>query len=231
MSIEHMPSAESVESANDRLATNYSIDDYYARSPLPIRLIEKTRLKAIREFVGDDRGVKIAEVGSGGGHVLRMFGNAKLTAIDVSGKYLDIARKNLQGCDVEFIKGEIDKMDPIPSGFDRVICTEVLEHTRDPRAVLDAISRMLAPGGRAIITVPNDPLIIRLKRAVRITPVGWVLRNRIRWGGDEMHLHRWTPSQFRALLSEHFRVLDEKLAPSRALPIRACYLCEPKASH
>jgi len=227
MSPERPASTEDVESVNDRLATNYSIDDYYARSPLPIRMIEKTRLKAIREFVGDAPGMKIAEVGSGGGHVLSMFRNAKLTAIDVSGKYLDIARKNLQGYDVEFIKGEVNTMDPLPSGFDRVICTEVLEHTRDPKAVLGAISRMLAPGGLAVITVPNDPLIIQLKRAVRITPVGWVLRNRIQWGGDEMHLHRWTPSQFRTLLSEQFRVLDERMAPSRMMPIRACFLCEP----
>jgi 2-polyprenyl-3-methyl-5-hydroxy-6-metoxy-1,4-benzoquinol methylase len=118
-------------------------------------------------------------------------------------------------------------MDPTPTGYDRVICTEVLEHTVSPGAVLDAIGRMLAPGGRAVITVPNDPLINGLKRAVRVTPVGWVIRDRIDWGGDDNHLHRWTPSQFLSLLEGRFRVLARKSAPFDWVPIRPCFLCEP----
>ncbi|MEP7127192.1 MAG: class I SAM-dependent methyltransferase, partial [Byssovorax sp.] len=73
-----------VEAFNDRLAREHPIDDYYARSPLPIRMIERKRLSIIREMVGDCAGKELAEVGSGGGHVLRMFPEARLTAIDVS---------------------------------------------------------------------------------------------------------------------------------------------------
>jgi 2-polyprenyl-3-methyl-5-hydroxy-6-metoxy-1,4-benzoquinol methylase len=219
---------DDVEALNDRLANDFSIDDYYNRSPLPIRLIERRRLQLIRAFVAEEPGMRIAEVGSGGGHVLGMFRRSKLTAIDVSNVFLDTARKNLAGYDCEFIKAEVDKMDPLPGGFDRVICTEVLEHTREPRAILAAIRRMLGPGGRAVITVPNDPLILALKKAVRVSPAGWVLRDRIEWGGDKLHLHRWTPGQFRALLSEQFKVLRQRCAPSRLMPIRACFLCEPR---
>lgn len=222
-------SAGDVETINDRLARDYPIDDYYERSPLPIRMIERGRLSIIRQFVGEREGMRIAEVGSGGGHVLRMFRRSKLCAIDVSSVFLDTARRNLAGYDVTFIKGEVDKLDPLPSGFDRVICTEVLEHTVDPEAILRTIAKMLAPGGRAVITVPNDPLIKGLKTVVRYSPVGWVLRNRIEWGGDHLHIHQWTPSQFRVLLARTFRVLEQRCAPSNALPIRACYLCEPIA--
>lgn len=223
------PALDDVEALNDHLARNYPIDDYYEKSILPIRVIEGRRLAIIREFVGEKAGMRIAEVGSGGGHVLRMFRRSKLTAIDVSSVFLDTARKNLAGCDVTFIKGEIDKMDPLPTGFDRVICTEVLEHTIDPRSVLAAIGRMLAPGGRAVITVPNDPLINRLKMAVRVTPIGWALRKRINWGGDHLHLHQWTPAEFRDLLEERFQVLRQRSAPSSVLPIRACFLCAAKS--
>lgn len=221
-------SASDVEAINDRLAREYPIDDYYARSPLPIRLIEQRRLKIIREFVGERAGMRIAEVGSGGGHVLRMFRRSKLCAIDVSTVFLDTAKRNLAGLDVTFIKGEVDKLDPLPSGFDRVICTEVLEHTVDPEAILRAIARMLAPGGQAVITVPNDPLINGLKTAVRYSPVGWLLRSRIEWGGDHLHIHQWTPSHFRTFLERTFRVVAQRSAPTDALPIRACFLCEPR---
>jgi ubiquinone/menaquinone biosynthesis C-methylase UbiE len=40
------------------------------------------------------------------------------------------------------------------ASFDCVICTEVLEHCRDPRAVMAEIARVLNGGGRAFLTTP-----------------------------------------------------------------------------
>lgn len=220
-----MSSSADVEALNDRLARDYPIDDYYARSPLPIRLIERRRLEIIRAFAGDTRGLSLAEIGSGGGHVLRMFRDAKLTAIDVSNVFLDTARKNLAGYDATFIKGEVDKLDLPDASFDRIICTEVLEHTQDPEVILRTLARLLKPYGVAVITVPNDPLILKLKDVVRRTPVGWALGDRVKWGGDEFHLHQWTPPEFESVLSRHFRVTDSACAPFAAMPIRACFRC------
>ena len=214
-----------VETLNDRLALEHPIDDYYARSLLPIRVIENRRLQIIRDLVGTCRGLELAEIGSGGGHVLRMFRDAKLTAVDVSQVFLDTAKKNLQGYDCKFVKGEVDKLDLPAESFDRIVCTEVLEHTKDPEAILATLARLLKKDGVAVITVPNDPLIMRLKGAVRMTPVGWVLGKRINWGGDEYHLHRWRPSEFRRVLERHFRVTEYQASPHKALPIRACFRC------
>jgi 2-polyprenyl-3-methyl-5-hydroxy-6-metoxy-1,4-benzoquinol methylase len=214
-----------VEGLNDRLARDYPIDDYYANSPLPVRYIERRRLEIIRDFVGNARAMDLAEVGSGGGHVLRMFPEARITAIDVSSVFLDTARKNLAGYDARFVKGEVDKLDLPSESFDRIICTEVLEHTQDPQAILATIARLLRPHGVAVITVPNDPLILRLKGLVRRTPVGWALGDRVKWGGDEFHLHVWTPAEFERLLSKHLRVTDRRSAPVDAFPIRACFRC------
>jgi len=214
-----------VEALNDRLAREHSIDAYYAESPLPIRLIEQRRLEIIREMVGPAHGLDLAEIGSGGGHVLRMFPNARLTAIDVSDVFLETARKNLAGYDVCFIKGEADKLELPPASYDRIICTEVLEHTVDPTAIIAAIARLLRPHGVAVITVPNDPLILKLKGLVRRTPVGWLLRGKVNWGGDEFHLHQWTPSEFSDVLSGWFDVEDRRAAPFDRLPVRACFRC------
>lgn len=218
-------SGVNVEELNDRLAREHPINDYYSTSPLPIRLIERRRLDIIREMVGDAAGLELAEIGSGGGHVLKMFPRARITAVDVSEVFLDTARKNLAGYDVKFIKGEIDKLDLPPASFDRIICTEVLEHTLDPEAILAALARLLRPSGVAVITVPNDPLINKLKGLVRRSPVGLILGDRIQWGGDHFHLHQWTPSEFERILSRHFRITEKKFAPFAALPIRACFRC------
>jgi 2-polyprenyl-3-methyl-5-hydroxy-6-metoxy-1,4-benzoquinol methylase len=219
-----------IEALNDRLALQHSSDDYYTTSPWVIRYVERRRLSIIRRFMGDVTGSEVAEVGSGGGHVLRMFPDARLTAIDVSSVYLDMARKNLEGYDVRFLKGEPNKMDLPDASFDRVICTEVLEHVVDPDAILAAIARVLKPTGVAVITVPNDPLILRVKGLVRRTPARWLLGKRIEWGGDEFHLHRWMPAEFSRVLARHFAITDERAAPFGAFPLRACFRCVSKTA-
>ena len=174
------------------------------------------------------QGLDVAEVGSGGGHVLRMFPDARLTAIDVSGVFLETARKNLRGYDVRFLKGELGALSLPAASFDRVICTETLEHTVDPAAVLAEIRRLLRPGGVAVITVPNDRLIRRMKDIVRRTPAGLGLARRVSWGGDEYHLHVWAPAELEALLTPHFEVLERACAPFDRIPIRACFKCSPR---
>src|SRR5262245_36226281 len=107
-----------VEALNDDLARKHPIDAYYARSPLPIRWIERKRLRIIRELAGDCDGLDLLEVGSGGGHILRQFPRARITALDVSNVYLDLARANLAGYDARFVKGEVDKLALPAASFD-----------------------------------------------------------------------------------------------------------------
>jgi SAM-dependent methyltransferase len=220
--------AQEVEALNDELAREHPIDDYYARSPWAIRWIQGRRLAIIRNMVQSKPGLRILEVGSGGGHVLKMFREAKLTAVDVSQIYLDTAKKNLAGYDVTFHKGQIEQLDLPGGSFDRIICTEVLEHTTNPEEILATLRRLIAPGGHAVITVPIDPVIDRAKQLLKLTPIGWVLRDRIQWGGDHYHLQKWWPWQFQRLLEREFHVEERRIAPLLAAPLHACFSCKPR---
>jgi 2-polyprenyl-3-methyl-5-hydroxy-6-metoxy-1,4-benzoquinol methylase len=219
---------EDAGALNDRLALEHPINDYYDRSPFVIRWIEKARLRIIREMVAEDPGQRILEVGSGGGHVLRMFKRSRLTAVDVSELFLKTARENLVGYDVRFIHGDIVKLGLPAASFDRIICTEVLEHTANPEEILAELGRLLTAGGRAVITVPNDPLIEDLKGILRRTPAALLLAGRVEWGGDEFHIHKWRPAEFKALLSRFFTIEEQRAAPFDRFPIRACFLCRKK---
>jgi SAM-dependent methyltransferase len=214
----------SVEQWNDAFAREHDIDQYYgAASPL-IRWIENSRLRLIREMLQPGPGHRILEVGCGGGHVLRMFPQCILTGVDVSGEMIAKARRNLDGYPVRLLKGELGELDLPEGGFDRIVCSEVLEHVVHPEELVESMGRLLAPGGRAVITIPNDALIHRIKLLIRTAKLDLLppLR-RIAWGGDQYHLHVWKIAEMRSLLGRFFAVRKVRCAPSRALPIRACF--------
>lgn len=55
--------------------------------------------------------------------------------------------------DIDYVC-DIEKLDIADNHFDNVLCTEVLEHVKDPRKALDELVRVLKPGGRLILTAP-----------------------------------------------------------------------------
>jgi len=215
-----------VERWNDEFARTHDIDEYYTRSSFLIRWIERRRLSIIRKMIAAKPGEKIIEVGCGGGHVLGLFRESDLTGVDVSGEMLQRARRNLKGYRVRLLKGELHELSLPHSSFDKLICTEVLEHVIEPVFVIGEMKNLVRPGGRVVITFPNGPLLDRIKRVIRrwhlmVIPVF----HRISWGGDECHLHVWCVAEMRAMLSQHLTILREQFAPYRWLPIRCCFLC------
>ncbi len=222
---------DNVEQWNDTFAIENDIDDYYNRSGMAIRFVERRRLRIIRRMIETDppssnRRDDLLEVGCGGGHVLRMFPDANLTGVDVSGVFLEKARRNLIGRNATLLKGEVDNVG-LPDGrFTKLICTEVLEHVVDPDRVLAGIKRVAAAGATIVVTFPNDALINRIKSLIRASGAGYLPTfRRVSWGGDKYHLHIWSIAEMRELLSKYFTVQEEAFAPFAKMPLRCCFRC------
>jgi ubiquinone/menaquinone biosynthesis C-methylase UbiE len=219
-----------VEEWNDALAREHDIDDYYERSNVIVRAIERRRLRRIRSLLAPRADERLLEVGCGGGHVLALFPECRLVGVDVSGAMLEKARQRLKGLQVELHKGELEAVGLEPASFDAVICSEVLEHVVDPDTVLTSLVGLVKRSGRGVITFPNDGLIIRAKRILRRTGIGYLPPFRgMDWGGDRYHLHAWTIGEMRSLLMRHFEITREAHVPFRLAPVRCCFLVERRA--
>lgn len=220
------PTAAEVEQWNDVFAREHDIEKYYDSSSFLIRWIERCRLNLIQNLTAAERNDRILEVGCGGGHVLRLFPDAELTGVDVSGEMIRKSHRNLLGYRARLLKGELRELDLPDESFDRIICTEVLEHVVDPVEILQQIRRLVRPDGRAVITFPNDRLINGVKRCIHKCKLTILPPFRsISWGGDRYHLHIWRIREMHELLSRHFHVETVRFAPMRFLPIRCCFLC------
>lgn len=99
---------------------------------------------------------KVLEVGCGIGNLtcyLQEFGN--LTCIDISELYL--AHMRIDFPDVRFV--QCDAASPaLPkvagTGYDTVVCVNVLEHIADDTGAVANFHRVLASGGRLLVHVP-----------------------------------------------------------------------------
>ncbi len=197
----------------------------FENAPLAVRWFEGERLRAIREMVAEDPGHRILEIGGATGHVLRMFRRSRLTLVDESAEHIEAARRTLDGYDADFRVGRIDELGLAAASFDRVICTQVLEQVADPARVLDEIARLLAPGGRAIITAGNVPLSVGVKRVLRYSPARWAIGSRVDPDAGPQRLHHWTADEFRRLLLRSFHIEEQRGIPFTWLPLRVSYLC------
>ncbi len=71
---------------------------------------------------------------------------------------VDINADNFRAPGVRFVQGDLNSL---PLSFldesaDVVVCLEVIEHLENPFALLREVSRLLRPGGRAILSTPNE---------------------------------------------------------------------------
>jgi len=108
-------------------------------------------------------GDRVLDLGCGAGRfvaALREAG-ARPVGVELAEAALERARRNVPGADLRLM--EPDGSIPLGHGeADLVWCSEVLEHVPDTGALLNEVRRVLAPGGRLLVTVPDHGLLRRV---------------------------------------------------------------------
>jgi len=97
-------------------------------------------------------GTKVLDLGCGHG----IFG-AELAKNGCLVTFADVENTVVRGLGpIDFRRTDIMKDDLVDLGqYDLVICANVIEHLRDPRALIDNAQRLLAPGGKLYLCWPN----------------------------------------------------------------------------
>lgn len=210
---------------NEEMATRYDPEQFYEQSGVLVRLVESRRIATVVRHVAATAGDRILEVGCGAGHILARLPAGELYGIDLADVMLARAGERL-GARATLTKANAEHL-PFPDGmFQKVICSEVLEHVPEPARVLAELARVLAPSGVAVVSIPNEPLINRLKHLLLklrlFKPLltrkdGYVPPERM---DDEWHLHAFILPMLRELAQPWFRVQRVSAIPGSLLPIR-----------
>ncbi len=145
------PSASPASLADERRRLRDLAGAFSSEEGFNARLIDY-RFLALEPYVAGAS--RCIELGCADG---RMTGRLRervgsLTAVDGTEQYAVAVRRRFP--DVEVVCALFEELEPDGS-YDVAVLGHVLEHVDDPVAVLRQAAGFLAPGGRAIVTVPN----------------------------------------------------------------------------
>ena len=150
-------------------------------------------------------GRRILEVGCGEG---MMFDGTQTTPVQMDVSMTRVARAVGKS---RYLLCADGYQLPFPSAtFEVVLLIAVLEHTRDPRRILAEAQRVLKPGGRVLMVVPNDVTMSFGRLLLRKFPIRY-----------PDHLTFTTPGKMRRWLADGFRITEAFHLPFRPLPFAA----------
>ncbi|MCG5501277.1 bifunctional 2-polyprenyl-6-hydroxyphenol methylase/3-demethylubiquinol 3-O-methyltransferase UbiG [Ectothiorhodospira lacustris] len=126
----------------------------------PLHEINPLRLDYVDEGCGGLKGLKVLDVGCGGGLLSEAMAQrgAQVTGIDMSEAGLGVARMHLleSGLEVDYRQTSAEVLaETMPGAFDVVTCMEMLEHVPDPGSVIHACARLVKPGGHVFFATLN----------------------------------------------------------------------------
>jgi 2-polyprenyl-3-methyl-5-hydroxy-6-metoxy-1,4-benzoquinol methylase len=105
-------------------------------------------------------GRRLLDVGIGTGLLVHL---ARAAGWDAAGVEIcaEAAERARREFDIPVTTGDFAAVD-VQGGFDAITMADVLEHTRDPRAFLEAARERLRPGGVLYVAVPNHRSLVFL---------------------------------------------------------------------
>ena len=135
------------------------------------------------------QGKRVIDVACGTGYgsaMLADLGAAHVVGVDVSAESIEGASRTWRRQNVQFQRRDaltIDQLEPV----DVAVSFETIEHLERPEEFLEAVRRVLLPGGQLLVSTPE-----RRKGSIHDKP------------DNPFHVREWTREEFVELLKRHF---------------------------
>jgi ubiquinone/menaquinone biosynthesis C-methylase UbiE len=116
---------------------------------------------------GISEGSRILDLGCGHGRITELLVNRipllNVVGVDMTRPLLNLfmVKSGANGCRIELICADIGKLPLDDNTFDVVVSSRVFQYLADPVSCVREAIRVLKPGGRLVISVPNRLNIVK----------------------------------------------------------------------
>ncbi|MEN8906027.1 MAG: malonyl-ACP O-methyltransferase BioC [Clostridiales bacterium] len=164
----------------DRNASNY---DEFANVQRKMADVIIDKLK--EEKSDSDKIYKILDLGCGTGtlskKVSQLFSNGEITAIDISKNMINIARNNLEKCNVKYICADIEKI-KICDKFDIIVSNATFQWFEDLDETLIQILKYLKEGGVLFFSTFGENTFNELYKSYELSKTNLGIKDNIQPG-------------------------------------------------
>ena len=143
--------AEAARGEDDAAMGRAYIEGYRAKFAAKMARSRRRAARLRRRARGDD----FLDVGSNFGFMVEAAAGVgfRATGVEVNRTLVEAARAQFPGRD--FVAGLLEEQRFGERRFDVVYCSEVIEHTADPRLFLKQLAAVMRPGGLLYLTTPH----------------------------------------------------------------------------
>jgi len=168
------------------------IASWYAKTTLKDLKRHKLMARQLVEKIPTNG--KVLEIAPGPGYFcieLARLGNYKITGLDISKSFVEIAGKNAAeaGLKIDFREGNASAMPFEDNTFDFTFCQAAFKNFREPVKAIAEMYRVLRPGGLSVISdLRRDASPEEIDREIKGMGLGWVNQFLVRWTFDQILL-------------------------------------------
>ncbi len=213
------PDKDNFISWNEEMIQKYDPDEYHHHPSFIIRNVEKLRCRKVRAMFDKSQDKTIVDLGCGAGNLIAYFDGFDYIGVDISEFILAKAAQRATGkaC---LIRAAVEELPFRDGSVASLFCSEVIEHVLDPSKLIREAHRVLADGGTAVFTIPNEGLINTLKSLV---PGAGGSRDGYRAPqrmDDEWHLTSFNARLFEEMAAGLFSIEKKSAVPFPFVPLR-----------
>ena len=212
---------EDFEKWNEEMFRKWGNEERYIKNNFIVRFVEGKRVRDLLKFL-DGNEKEILEFGCGNGYILSRISFGKKTGVDFSKTAINSCKKKFKNKNFEFFYGNIENID-LKRKFDAVICSEVLEHVKNPEKVIENMIKHSK--GKILISIPNDRLTNFLKKVLIKLRIFDLFFKGLPKESNEWHIHNFTAEGFKNLLNSKVKIIKIKKSPFCFLPLKYVAYC------
>lgn len=215
---------ENFENWNEKMSKKYNPDKYHRSSNLIVKFIENKRVLKIIEYLDLKDSDKIIEIGCGAGNIMqRIQKGREIWGVDLSNFMLKTSQKKKYHLPARFVQGNAENLpeEIVNNKFDKIYCSEVLEHVENPARVFGEIKKIAKNDSIIVVSIPNEKLINRIKGVLQKMKIfNFLFPNISKKMDDEWHLHCFDFEKIKGLIFNDYVIEKVKGIPYGFMPIR-----------
>lgn len=212
---------------NEGMYIKYNNERVYFHPNPVVRYTENKRVNPIMNLLSPNSNDRVIELGCGEGYSLDKVKKGTLVGVDLSSNAIRRANEEVRTKEnTSLILGDIQRIPVSSKSFDKIICTEVIEHVIDPRGLIEEIIRIARSDATIIVTIPNENLINRVKwvlKKLRLFDI--LLKNVPHDMNKEWHLHSFNLGHFKKISEGLLKIEEIRATPVRWFPISYIMKC------